>query len=94
MNMNISSGKLLSCRQAGDLLPGVIAISNIVVEHPELVAQRIARYAKVVGRESVIASVDCGFGTVSYAMEMHPTIAWAKLKSLVDGAAIASKRLF
>jgi 5-methyltetrahydropteroyltriglutamate--homocysteine methyltransferase len=68
MNMNISSGKLLSCRQAGDLLPGVIAISNIVVEHPELVAQRIARYAKVVGRESVIASVDCGFGTVSYAM--------------------------
>ena len=76
------------------LMPGVIAISTIVVEHPELVAQRIVRYAEMVGREKVIASVDCGFGTVSYATEMHPTIAWAKLKSLVEGAALATKQLF
>ena len=76
------------------LVPGVVAISTIVVEHPELVAQRIVRYAKLVGRENVIASVDCGFGTLSYVMEMHPTIAWAKLKSLVQGAALATKQLF
>ena len=68
--------------------------SLIVVEHPELVAQRIVRYSKLIGRENVIASVDCGFGTFSYVMEMHPTIAWAKLQSLVEGAALATKQLF
>jgi len=71
------------------LVPGVITHSTDVVEHPELVAQRITRYAERVGRENVIAGADCGFGGRS-----HPQIAWAKLKSLVEGAAIASRRLF
>jgi 5-methyltetrahydropteroyltriglutamate--homocysteine methyltransferase len=71
------------------LIPGVITHSTDVVEHPELVAQRIARYARVVGKENVIAGADCGFGGRS-----HPQIAWAKLKSLVEGAALASKILY
>jgi 5-methyltetrahydropteroyltriglutamate--homocysteine methyltransferase len=71
------------------LVPGVITHSTDVVEHPELVAQRIVRYAKRVGRENVMAGADCGFGGRS-----HPQIAWAKLQSLVDGARIASKQLF
>jgi 5-methyltetrahydropteroyltriglutamate--homocysteine methyltransferase len=60
-----------------------------VVEHPELVADRICRYAEIVGRENVIASTDCGLGG-----RVHPQIAWAKLESLVRGAAIASERLW
>lgn len=71
------------------LIPGVITHSTDVVEHPELVAQRITRYAQVVGKENVMAGADCGFGGRS-----HPQIAWAKLKSLGEGAAIASKALF
>ena len=68
------------------LIPGVITHSTDVIEHPELVAQRLRRYEKFVGRESLIAGADCGFGGRS-----HPQIAWAKLKSLVEGAALASK---
>ena len=68
------------------LIPGVITHSTDVIEHPELVAQRLRRYAKLVGRENLIAGADCGFGGRS-----HPQIAWAKLKSLVEGAALASK---
>ena len=68
------------------LIPGVITHSTDVIEHPELVAQRLRRYEKLVGRESLIAGADCGFGGRS-----HPQIAWAKLKSLVEGAALASK---
>jgi 5-methyltetrahydropteroyltriglutamate--homocysteine methyltransferase len=60
-----------------------------VIEHPELVAQRIARYADRVGRENVVAGADCGFGGRS-----HPQIAWAKLESLVQGARLASRQLF
>ena len=71
------------------LVPGVITHSTDVVEHPELVAQRIRRFAKRVGRERVIAGADCGFGGRS-----HPQIAWAKLRSLVEGAQLASKALF
>ena len=66
------------------LIPGVVTHSTDVVEHPQLVAQRIARYARRVGRENVIAGCDCGFGGRS-----HPQIAWAKLKALADGAALA-----
>jgi 5-methyltetrahydropteroyltriglutamate--homocysteine methyltransferase len=76
------------------LMPGVVAISTIVVEHPELVAQRIIRYAEMVGRERVIASTDCGFGTVAATPELHSSIAWAKLDALVDGARRASKALW
>ncbi|MBV9581823.1 MAG: cobalamin-independent methionine synthase II family protein [Chloroflexi bacterium] len=71
------------------LIPGVVTHSTDVVEHPGLVAQRIQRFADVVGRERVIAGADCGFGGRS-----HPQIAWAKLQSLVDGAALASQELW
>jgi len=70
------------------LIPGVVTHSTDVVEHPEVVAQRIRRFAERVGRENVIAGCDCGFGGRS-----HPQIAWAKLKSLTEGAALASKGL-
>jgi 5-methyltetrahydropteroyltriglutamate--homocysteine methyltransferase len=70
------------------LVPGVITHSTDVIEHPELVAQRLLRYARLVGKENVIGGADCGFGGRS-----HPQIAWAKLCSLVDGAARASKAL-
>jgi 5-methyltetrahydropteroyltriglutamate--homocysteine methyltransferase len=76
------------------LIPGVISHSTVLVEHPELVAERIGRYAKVVGRENVIAGGDCGFATFAGSKEVHPSIVWAKFKSLVEGAAIASKQLW
>jgi 5-methyltetrahydropteroyltriglutamate--homocysteine methyltransferase len=71
------------------LLPGVVSHATNVVEHPELVADRIERFAKLVRRENVIGSTDCGLGG-----RIHPQIAWAKLESLARGAAIASKRLW
>jgi 5-methyltetrahydropteroyltriglutamate--homocysteine methyltransferase len=71
------------------LIPGVVTHSTDVVEHPELVAQRITRYAERVGPQRVVAGADCGFGGRS-----HPQIAWAKLQSLVEGARLASKALF
>jgi 5-methyltetrahydropteroyltriglutamate--homocysteine methyltransferase len=70
------------------IVPGVITHSTDVVEHPELVSQRIQRFAKLVGKENVMAGADCGFGGRS-----HPQIAWAKLKSLVEGTQRASKAL-
>jgi 5-methyltetrahydropteroyltriglutamate--homocysteine methyltransferase len=70
------------------LIPGVVTHSTDVVEHPQLVSQRIQRYARLVGKENVIAGTDCGFGGRS-----HPQIAWAKLRSMVEGAALASKAL-
>jgi 5-methyltetrahydropteroyltriglutamate--homocysteine methyltransferase len=76
------------------LVPGVVSHCVQLVEHPELVAQRIARFCDVVGRERVIAGTDCGFGTSGAGDEVHPEIAWAKLKSLVEGAQIASQRLW
>jgi 5-methyltetrahydropteroyltriglutamate--homocysteine methyltransferase len=71
------------------LMPGVIGHATNVVEHPEVVAERILRFAKVVGRENVIAATDCGFRG-----RTHPQIAWAKLEALVEGARRASRRLF
>ena len=76
------------------LIPGVITQSTVLVEHPELVADRIQRFASVVGRERVIAGADCGFATFAGSTEIHPTIAWAKLTALVEGARLASKRLW
>jgi 5-methyltetrahydropteroyltriglutamate--homocysteine methyltransferase len=70
------------------LIPGVVTHSTDVVEHPELVSQRLRRYARLVGAQNVIAGTDCGFGGRS-----HPQIAWAKLRSLVEGAALATKTL-
>ena len=76
------------------LVPGVISHATNVVEHPELVADRIVRLAKLVGRESVVASTDCGFAQGPFLRRVHPSIQWAKLTSLVDGAAIATKKLW
>jgi 5-methyltetrahydropteroyltriglutamate--homocysteine methyltransferase len=76
------------------LIPGVVSHCVYQVEHPELVAQRIQRFASVAGRENVIASNDCGFATSAAGDELHPDVAWAKLKSLSDGAGLATKRLW
>jgi 5-methyltetrahydropteroyltriglutamate--homocysteine methyltransferase len=76
------------------LIPGVISHATNVVEHPELVAQRIVRYADAVGRENVIAGTDCGFAQGPFMRRVHPSIMWAKLEALVAGARIASKQLF
>ncbi|HEY1777079.1 MAG TPA: cobalamin-independent methionine synthase II family protein [Solirubrobacteraceae bacterium] len=76
------------------LLPGLISHCTNVVEHPELVCQRIVRLAEVVGRERVIASSDCGFAQTPYLTRVHPTIIWAKLESLVEGARLASEKLW
>jgi len=76
------------------LIPGVITHSTVLVEHPELVCDRILRYASVVGRERVIAGADCGFGTFAGSMMIHPTVAWAKLDALVKGARLASAQLW
>ena len=75
------------------LVPGVVSHCVALVEHPELVAQRIARFASVVGPERVIASNDCGFATASAGDQVHPDVAWAKLQALTEGAQLASERL-
>jgi 5-methyltetrahydropteroyltriglutamate--homocysteine methyltransferase len=76
------------------LVPGVIDSVSNFIEHPELVAERICRYADIVGRERVIAGADCGFGTFAGAGAVHPPIAYAKLAALAEGAAIATRRLW
>lgn len=77
------------------LLPGCVTHATVLVEHPELVAQRIVRFADVVGREHVMASTDCGFAsTPREKPEVHPTIVEAKFRSLVEGAKLASAKLF
>jgi 5-methyltetrahydropteroyltriglutamate--homocysteine methyltransferase len=76
------------------LIPGVITQSTVLVEHPELVAQRLLRFASLVGRERVIAGADCGFASFAGSNEVHPSIVWAKFKSLVEGARLASKQLW
>jgi 5-methyltetrahydropteroyltriglutamate--homocysteine methyltransferase len=77
------------------LIPGVITHSCAVVEHPELVAERIGRYARIVGRERVIAGADCGFSSqATYNPEIHPKVMWAKFEALTEGARLASERLW
>ena len=76
------------------LIPGVVSHCIELVEHPELVAQRIVRFAGVLGRERVIASNDCGFGTASSGDQVHEDVAWAKLQSLAEGARLATKQLW
>ena len=71
------------------LIPGVVSHATNVVEHPELVAERITRFADVVGRENVIAGTDCGLGG-----RLHYQLVWAKLKSLAEGARLATKQLW
>ena len=76
------------------LLPGVITHHTNVVEHPELIAQRIVRLAKLVGRENVIGSSDCGFAQAAGVQRVHTSIQWAKLEALAEGARIATKKLW
>jgi 5-methyltetrahydropteroyltriglutamate--homocysteine methyltransferase len=76
------------------LIPGVISHATNVVEHPELVAERIVRLAKLVGRENVIAGTDCGFAQGPFHRRVHPSIMWAKLEALAAGAQIATKQLW
>lgn len=77
------------------LVPGVISHSTPLVEHPELIAQRLVRYAKIVGRENVIGGADCGFASfAAKEQEIHPSIVWAKFQNLAEGARLASKHLW
>jgi 5-methyltetrahydropteroyltriglutamate--homocysteine methyltransferase len=76
------------------LVPGVIDSTTNFIEHPELVAERITRYASVVGRDNVIAGVDCGFGTFAGRVQVDTNIVWHKLRSLVEGARLASEELW
>jgi 5-methyltetrahydropteroyltriglutamate--homocysteine methyltransferase len=76
------------------IIPGIITQSTVLVEHPELVAQRIVRFASAVGRDNVIAGADCGFASFATSFEIHPSVVWAKLRALVEGAQIASKHLW
>lgn len=77
------------------LIPGVITHGSNIVEHPELIAERIVRYAKLVGREHVIAGSDCGFSSqATYNPEVHPTVVWAKFRALAEGARLATQQLW
>ncbi len=76
------------------LIPGVIDTCSTYIEHPEVIAQRIVRFAQVVGRENVIAGTDCGFGTFLGTSVIAPSVAWDKLRSLVEGARLASEELW
>jgi 5-methyltetrahydropteroyltriglutamate--homocysteine methyltransferase len=85
-DIRLPAGKLL--------LPGVVTHSTNIIEHPRVVAQRIERYARAVGRENVIASTDCGFSQGAFSAKVHPSITWAKLEALVEGARLATQRLW
>jgi len=76
------------------LIPGVIAHTTAVVEHPETVAERLMNFARLVGRERVIAGADCGFAQGAMYQRQHPTVMWAKFAALVEGARLASERLW
>jgi 5-methyltetrahydropteroyltriglutamate--homocysteine methyltransferase len=76
------------------LIPGVITHHIVTVEHPRVVADRIVRFAKIVGRENVIAGTDCGFAQTDTVRRVHPTVMWAKFESLAEGARIATKELW
>jgi 5-methyltetrahydropteroyltriglutamate--homocysteine methyltransferase len=76
------------------LVPGLISHSTNVVEHPELVAERLVRFAKIVGRERVMAGTDCGFAQTWFVNRVHPTIMWAKLRALSEGARLATAALW
>jgi len=77
------------------LIPGVLDSTTNFIEHPELVAQRLVRYAEVVGKENVIAGSDCGFGTFAHTHpQVEPEIVWAKLQAMAEGAKLASARLW
>ena len=77
------------------LIPGVITHASNIVEHPELIAERIGRYARLVGRENVMAGADCGFSSqATYSPEVHPTVVWAKFRAMAEGARLATEKLW
>ena len=77
------------------LIPGVVTHASNIVEHPELIAERITRYASLVGRENVIAGTDCGLSSqATYNPEVHPTVVWAKFQAMAEGARLATARLW
>ncbi len=77
------------------LIPGVVTHASNIVEHPELIAERILRFARLVGRERVIAGTDCGFSSqATYLPEVHPSVVWEKFRAMRDGAALAATQLF
>jgi 5-methyltetrahydropteroyltriglutamate--homocysteine methyltransferase len=76
------------------LIPGVLDSTTNFIEHPELVSERIGRYARLVGRENVIAGTDCGFGTWVGQAAVDPDVVWAKLASLAEGARLASREFW
>jgi 5-methyltetrahydropteroyltriglutamate--homocysteine methyltransferase len=77
------------------IIPGVITHASNIVEHPELIAERLTRFAKSVGKENVLAGADCGFSSqATYTTEVHPTVIWAKFGALRDGARLASSQLW
>lgn len=86
-NVKLPEGKVL--------IPGVVTHASNIVEHPELIAERIVRYAKRVGRENVIAGTDCGFSSqATYNTEVHPTVIWAKFEAMAEGARLATEQLW
>jgi 5-methyltetrahydropteroyltriglutamate--homocysteine methyltransferase len=76
------------------LIPGVVGHATNIVEHPELVAERLERLAALVGRENILAGTDCGFAQSPFTNRVHPSIIWAKLEALAEGAEIASNHLW
>jgi 5-methyltetrahydropteroyltriglutamate--homocysteine methyltransferase len=86
-NAKLPDGKLI--------IPGVITHASNIVEHPELIAERIVRFARLVGRENVIAGVDCGFSSqATYQPEIHPSVVWAKFRAMAEGARLATQQLW
>lgn len=77
------------------IIPGVITHASNIVEHPELIAERIIRFTRLVGRENVIAGADCGFSSqATYQPEIHPTVVWAKFRAMAEGARLATEKLW
>jgi 5-methyltetrahydropteroyltriglutamate--homocysteine methyltransferase len=86
-NVKLPDGKLI--------IPGVVTHASNIVEHPELIAERIVRFARLVGRKNVIAGTDCGFSSqATYNPEIHPSVVWAKFRAMAEGARLASERLW
>ena len=86
-NVKLPAGKVL--------IPGVVTHASNIVEHPELIAERLTRYARLVGRENVIAGTDCGFSSqATYNPEVHPTVVWAKFQAMAEGARLATGQLW
>ena len=86
-NVKLPDGKLI--------IPGVVTHASNIVEHPELIAERIVRFARLVGRENVIAGADCGFSSqATYQPEIHPSVVWAKFRAMAEGARLATQQLW